>query len=67
MEYIISTKEGYLPIEFNVEWNGESLTPIEITFECRPIELTQKQLDSLLDYIDENQDKIIYNENDRLI
>lgn len=67
MEYIIATKEGYLPIEFDVDIVGESINPINITEDGRPIELTQKQLDALLDYIDENQDKILYNENDRLV
>lgn len=66
MKHIIATKEGYLPIEFDVEFIGESINPINITENGRPIELTPKQLDALLDYIDENQDKILYNENEQL-
>ena len=66
MNHIIATQQGYLPIEFDLDIVGESVNPINITFDGRPIELNQKQLNALLDYIDENLEKIKKKKNETL-
>lgn len=55
MIFTLNTNQGPLTIDFEVKWSGyyEKYIPENITHENRPIELTQKQWDRVVEYLED--------------